>query len=176
MCYLCECVDCYDQLPPWNAVQKNNNRWKGIPGLHYWHAEKQFRVIAYRNGRHVYFARACDECGGQTKNQNSAICAKKMCGGDGERTTLCTHVDIEEDGRIIRCSIMAHHHSDGDRLCRPHYCAKHPHLACTRCAKRPYIKRLASKLCFSCHRKRRNEAARHAKTETAHHKPKRRRS
>jgi hypothetical protein len=152
MCLRCERLASHEDLPLWLAEQRKNNTWKATAGLHYWHPKKRFRVIAYRNNDKVYFGRACEKCGGNTKNYLKTVCEKRKCGGLGDRSKMCTHVDMRPSGALVHCSRIAHHVVDDDRLCRPHFCMRRPHVACIRCGRRPFTKHLDSGLCFSCQR------------------------
>ena len=145
MCFLCTLVDSYDELPLWKATQSKLNAWRGEPGLHYWHASKGLRVIAYQHHSKVYHARACETCGGATKRMDSSRCIKIKCGGPGERTHKCA-----------RCKSQAHHTWRGKRLCRLHYCRANPRVACEACGKKPRRQRVGGLYCWDCDHAKKN--------------------
>jgi hypothetical protein len=153
MCHFCVKVSHFSKLPVWKAVTSKNNTWRGEPGCHYWHPIHLYRVVAYHHNEKVFQARACANCGGATKNNANAFCNKKRCGGEGERTGNCTHVQFFANGRYKQCPNKAHHRwLAGHNFCRKHFCQKRPDLACIRCRKKPWSKLGASKLCYDCSR------------------------
>ena len=164
MCIWCERVGHdYEKLPHWKLNRLTKN-WTPKIDHHYWHPEKEFRVLAYAHNDRVFFCRACEKCGKNTKNQAHSTCTKRVCGGLGERQVLCTHTSIDCDGNVTFCSSLAHYNKNGQYLCRPHYVEVYPEHACKRCGKLPKLVRKDTDYCFNCfnyyHKKRKRPQSR----------------
>lgn len=164
MCIWCERVGHdYEKLPHWN-LNRNTEKWTPKIDHHYWHPEKMFRILAYAHNDRIFFCRACEKCGKNTKNQAHSTCTKRVCGGLGERQVLCTHTSIDCDGNVTFCSSLSHYHKNGQHLCRPHYVQTYPEHACKRCGKLPKLTREDTDYCFNCfnyfHKKRKRPQSR----------------
>ena len=150
MCIWCERIGHeYEKLPHWN-LNRNKEKWTPKIDHHYWHPEKEYRILAYAHNDSIFFCRACDKCGKNTKNQAHSTCTKRVCGGLGERQVLCTHTSIDCDGNVTFCSSLSHYHKNGQHLCRPHYAERYPEHACKRCRKLPKLVRDDTDYCFNC--------------------------